>query len=169
MLFKNSIVVMVLLGTTGQLFAIEPAPPWKGDAELGIVSTSGNTKNTSIKARANVVHEQDQWRHTAKFDALNTSNATTTTSERYALSGKSDYKFDERSFLFGLVGYENDRFAGFNSRINEVLGYGYRAINQDNLILDIEVGPGARQTQLRNITSSRWQAIMEIQSIRFFE
>ncbi len=153
MFLKNSIAVMVLLGATGQSFAAESTPPWKGEAELGIVSTSGNTENTSIKARAGVVHEQGKWRHTAKFDALNTSDATRTTSERYALSGKSDYKFDERSYAFGLVNYENDRFAGFDYRTSEVLGYGYRVINQDNLTLDLEVGPGARQTQLRNSSS----------------
>lgn len=154
MFLKNSIVVMVLLSAASLAYAVEPAPPWKGEAELGIVSTTGNTENTSIKARANVVNEQDNWRHTTKFDALNTSTATTTTSERYALSGKSDYKFDDRSFAFGLLGYENDRFAGFDSRVSEVLGYGYRAINQDDLTLDLEVGPGARQTKLRNNTSS---------------
>ena len=154
MFLKNSIVAMVLLSAASQAYAAEPAPPWKGEAELGVVSTSGNTENTSIKVRANVVNVQDNWRHTAKFDALNTSTATAITSERYALSGKSDYKFDDRSFAFGLLGYENDRFAGFDSRISEVLGYGYRAINQDDLTLDLEIGPGARQTKLRNNTSS---------------
>ncbi|MEQ1813878.1 MAG: DUF481 domain-containing protein, partial [Candidatus Nitrotoga sp.] len=122
MFSKNSIAAMILLSATSQSLAAESAPPWKGEAELGIVSTSGNTENTSIKVRASVVNEQDKWRHSARFDALNTSTATTTTSERYALSGKSDYKFDDRSFAFGLLGYENDRFAGFDSRVSEVLG-----------------------------------------------
>lgn len=153
MFLKNNIALIILLGSTGQLIAAESAQPWKGSAELGIVSTSGNTETTSIKARAGVVHEQDKWRHTAKFDALNTSDATRTTGERYALSGKSDYKFDGRSYAFGLVSYENDRFAGFDYRTSEALGYGYRVISQDNLTLDLEAGPGARQTQLRNSPS----------------
>lgn len=55
--------------------------------------------------------------------------------------------------MFGLVSYENDRFAGFNYRMSETLGYGYRVISQDTLTLDLEAGPGARQTQLRNISS----------------
>lgn len=147
-------VAMVLLSAISQAYAAEPAPPWKGEAELGFVSTSGNTENRSIKVHGNVVNEQDNWRHTAKFDALNTTTATTTTSERYALTGKSDYKFDGNGYVFGLLGYESDRFAGFNSRTSEVLGYGYRVINQDDLTLDLEVGPGARQTKLRNNTSS---------------
>lgn len=153
MFLKNSIVLMVLLGATGQLIAAEPSRPWKGEAELGIVATSGNTETTSVKAHAGVVYEQGKWRHTGKVDALNTSDATRTTGERYALSGKSDYKFDARSYVFGLVSYENDRFAGFDYRMSETLGYGYRVINQDTLTLDLEAGPGARQTQLRNRSS----------------
>lgn len=153
MFLKNSIALMVLLGATGQLIAAEPPRPWKGEAELGIVATSGNTETTSVKAHAGVVHEQGKWRHTGKIDALNTSDATRTTGERYALSGKSDYKFDARSYVFGLVSYENDRFAGFDYRMSETLGYGYRVISQDTLTLDLEVGPGARQTQLRNSSS----------------
>jgi putative salt-induced outer membrane protein len=91
------------LGATSQLIAAEPPRPWKAEAELGIVATSGNTETTSVKAHAGVVHEQGKWRHTGKVDALNTSDATRTTGERYALSGKSDYKFDARSYVFGLV------------------------------------------------------------------
>ena len=157
MLLKNSIAIIVFLGTTGQSISAElgqpPKGPWKGNAELGIVATSGNTKTTSIKARAAVVHEQDKWRHIGKIDALNTSDATRTTGERYGLSGKSDYKFSERSYAFGLVSYENDRFAGFDYRTSEVLGYGYRVLSQESLTLDFEVGPGARQTRLRNSSS----------------
>lgn len=153
MLFKNGLAVIILIGLSGPAIAEVTTQPWKGEAEVGIVATSGNTETTSMKARASVVHEQDKWRHTGKFDALNTSDAIRTTGERYALSGKSDYKIDVRSYAFGLVSYENDRFAGFDYRTSEVLGYGYRVINQDSLTLDLEVGPGARQTQLRNGTS----------------
>lgn len=153
MLLKNGLAVIILIGLAGPSIAAIPTQPWKGETEIGIVATSGNTETTSLKARASVVHEQGKWRHSGKFDALNTSDATRTTGERYALAGKSDYKFDERNYAFGLVSYENDRFAGFDYRISEVLGYGYRAISQDTLTLDLEVGPGARQTQLRSGTS----------------
>ncbi len=153
MSLKNSVATIILLGTTSPLIAAEASQPWKGEAELGIVATSGNTETTSVKARAGVIHENEKWRHTGKFDALNTSDATRTTSERYMLSGKSDYKFDDRSYAFGLLSYENDRFAGFDYRTSEILGYGYRVIREDNLTLDLEVGPGAQQTKLRDGSS----------------
>lgn len=153
MSLKNSVATIILLGTASPLIAAESSQPWKGEAELGIVATSGNTETTSIKARAGVIYEKEKWRHTGKFDALNTSDATRTTSERYMLSGKSDYKFDDRRYAFGLLSYENDRFAGFDYRASEILGYGYRVIRQDHLTLDLEAGPGARQTKLRDGSS----------------
>ena len=68
--------------------------PWQGDAELGIIKTSGNTTTQSITTRAGITYEQDHWRHNAKIEVLNSSNSNVTTAERYLVTGKSDYKMD---------------------------------------------------------------------------
>lgn len=149
MSIRNIAAAIVLLGATVPAMAEDAPKPWKGEAGLGVVATSGNTETTTVKAYAGVVYEKEKWRHTGKFDALNSSDAVRTTAERYLLSGKSDYKFDELNYMFGLVGYENDRFAGFDYRLSEVVGYGRRVINQSNLTLDLEAGPGARQTKFK--------------------
>lgn len=148
MTIRDVAVTVVLLGVTATAMAEDAPKPWKGEAGLGVVATNGNTKTKTIKAYAGVVYEKEQWRHTGKLDVLNSSDAVRTTAERYLLSGKSDYKFDELNYMFGTVGYENDRFAGFNYRLTEVVGYGRRVINQSDLTLDLEAGPGARQTKL---------------------
>ncbi len=149
MSIRNIAAAIALLGATVPAMAEDAPKPWKGEAGLGVVATSGNTETTTVKASAGVVYEKEQWRHTGKFDALNSSDAVRTTAERYLLSGKSDYKFDELNYMFGTVGYESDRFAGFDYRLTEVLGYGRRVINQSNLTLDLEAGPGARQTKFK--------------------
>lgn len=149
MSIRNSVATIVLLAAATPAMAEDAPKPWKGEAGLGVVATSGNTETTTVKAYAGVVYEKEKWRHTGKFDALNSSDAVRTTAERYMLSGKSDYKFDELNYMFGLVGYENDRFAGFDYRLSEVVGYGRRVINQSNLTLDLEAGPGARQTKFK--------------------
>ncbi len=149
MSIRNIAATIVLLGTTVPAMAEDAPKPWKGEAGLGVVATSGNTKTTTVKGYAGVVYEKEKWRHTGKFDVLNSSDAVRTTAERYMLSGKSDYKFDELNYMFGLVGYESDRFAGFDYRVSEVVGYGRRVINQSNLTLDLEAGPGARQTKFK--------------------
>lgn len=146
---KYIAAAIVLSGIAVPGLADDAPKPWKGEAGLGVVSTSGNTQTTTVKAYAGLLHEKENWRHTGKFDALNSSDAVRTTAERYMLSGKSDYKFGEFNYMFGMIGYESDRFAGFDYRLSEVVGYGRRVINQNTLTLDLEAGPGARQTKFK--------------------
>ncbi len=132
----------------GVAVAEESTGPWSGEAELGIVATSGNTETQSISAKAKGQHESGMWLHKLVFEALNTESNEQTTAERYNLSGQSNYKFSDRGYFFGILSYEDDRFSGYDYRMSEALGYGYRVIEQEGLTLNIEGGPGARQSKL---------------------
>jgi len=139
---------VMMLTAAGSVLADEAKPnTWKGDAELGIIKTSGNTTTQSINANASIVYERDRWRHSAKIAILNSSSDYITSSERYTATAKSDYKLDALSYVFGRLNYENDRFAGYQYRTTEVVGYGRRVINKEALTLELEAGPGARQTK----------------------
>lgn len=120
---------------------------WKGDAEVGLLSTTGNTKTRSFTAKGEIVNNRDRWRHTVKLEALNSAEKGNTTAERYFVSGKSDLKLDG-GYIFGLVTYENDRFSGFNYRVAETLGYGHTVIKTEPVTLDLEGGVGARQSRV---------------------
>jgi putative salt-induced outer membrane protein len=136
----------------GPVLAEEKAPAWTGEAALGFVMTSGNTETQSTNAKAKAVNERDMWRHSLALEALKNEDNDVTTAERYLASGQTNYKFKPRHSLFGLVSYEDDRFSGYDWRATEVVGYGYRAIERPDLILDLEGGPGARQSRLDNGT-----------------
>ena len=125
-----------------------PESTWKGDAELGVLNTNGNTKTQNITFKTKIVNDRDRWRHTVKGEALNSSEQGSTTAERYFISGKSDFKLTDRSYTFGLLTYENDRFSGYDQRTTETLGYGRNVIKRDTLSLDLEAGLGARQSKL---------------------
>lgn len=132
------------------VMAEEKAAVWTGEAALGFVMTSGNTDTQSINAKGKAVNERDMWRHSVAVEALSTENNDATTAERYLLSGQSNYKFKPRHYVFGLANYEDDRFSGYDWRASEAVGYGYRAIDDANLKLDLEGGPGARQSKMNN-------------------
>ncbi|HHM06291.1 MAG TPA: DUF481 domain-containing protein [Gammaproteobacteria bacterium] len=117
---------------------------WKGEAELGVVNTSGNTDTQKINARAKLETEREKWRHIIKAEALKSSDNDKTTAERYELSGQSNYKFNEYDYLFGTLKYEDDQFSGYDYRLTAALGYGRRLIHRDNLVVDVEAGPGYR-------------------------
>lgn len=134
---------------SGNALAIEfMGSDWKGEGEFGYVDTSGNTDTTNLKARLGLVNERDMWRHSAMLEALNTSDNEVTTAERYAASWQTDYKFAEFEYLFGRLQYETDKFSGYDYRTSEIFGYGRRVLHRDDMTLDLEAGPGARQSKL---------------------
>lgn len=120
---------------------------WDGEAALGIVATKGNTNTRNVNAKARVSTDRTRWLHTVNFEAYGSSDEDVTTAERYLLKEKSDYKIQGSSYLFVTVGYDNDRFAGYDYRTTEAIGYGREAIKRPDLSLKVEGGVGARQTQ----------------------
>jgi len=142
---------LFLMATVSMASAADPQvtdSSWKGNVELGIVTTTGNTETETINAKARAVTEREKWRHTVFVESLNSSNGGDTTAERYVVNGQSDYKFGEHNYFFVMVNYENARFSGYDYRVSEALGYGRRVIGNAALTLDLEIGPGARQSKL---------------------
>jgi putative salt-induced outer membrane protein len=121
---------------------------WKGNVEIGFVTTDGNTKTETLNAKAKAETEREKWRHTINLEALNSSDHGVSTADRYLLSGQSNFKMGAKNFFYVLVSYENDNFSGYNYRLTESVGYGRRVIADPGLTLDLEIGPGARQSKL---------------------
>ncbi len=117
---------------------------WMGNAELGVILTSGNTETQSTNGKLNFTNEREKWRHFIGLEALNISDKDDTTAERYSGMGKSAFKFRELDYAFALGKAEHDRFSGYDYRTSLVLGYGRRLMHRDNMRLDVELGPGLR-------------------------
>lgn len=150
-MFKTRTVVTALMLPISAVTYAETAAPestWKGNVEVGFVQTAGNTETETLNAKAKAETEREKWRHTVNLEALNSSDQGTSTAERYFVSGQSNYKFGNRHFVYGLITYEDDRFSGYDYRATESIGYGRRVVDEPVLTLDLEVGPGARQSKL---------------------
>lgn len=133
---------------TGPTNASPVNPEWKGDAELGIVNTTGNTDTTTIKSKIAATRDNKPWRHSILFESLSAEDNDTTTAERYMLGGKSDYKYSKFNYWYIGIRYEDDRFSGYDYQVTESVGYGRRLIENTDLTLDTETGPGAKQSKL---------------------
>ena len=160
----KSLPLAILAGSSllYQTALAEPASTWKGNVELGILVTNGNTRTKNLTLKSQLINERVRWRHTLKAEALNSSEKGATTAERYLASGKSDFKLSDRSYLFGLVVYENDGFSGYDYRIAETLGYGYSAIKRPNLTLDLESGLGVRQSKTSDTGDSSNAGVLHL-------
>ena len=152
---KQILLASVLLFSSQALMATEPAktPEWKASAELGYVSTTGNTETDTLNAKASASTEREKWRHKLELTALNTSDAGGTTAEKYTVMGQSDYLLKAPNYLFANINHEKDRFSGYEYQTSENVGYGRRVIDDATLKMDLEIGPGARQSKVDNAGS----------------
>jgi len=144
---KISAVILGGVVMAGSAMAETGTSEWAGEAELGLVSTSGNTETQTISAKAKASNERDKWKHEAGLEALNTEDGSATTAERYTLTGKTNYKLTDLDYVFGMVTYDDDRFSGYDWRASEFVGYGRHVIKEEDLTLDLEAGLGARQSE----------------------
>jgi len=125
-----------------------PAPSkWDGAAELGFIMNRGNTETETLNAQFRVENTRPKWLHRVEFKVLQVSEKETTTAESYELSGRSEYSLDDNDYLFGSLRYEDDRFAGYDRRTTEVVGYGHQYLKREDMTLKGEFGVGSRQTK----------------------
>ena len=123
---------------------------WSGELEFSYLLKRGNTESDSIVSKGNGEYEGDNWRHSAEFEAVNTTSENQTTgeservAERYYLSYKLDRKFGPNNYIFNVATYEKDLFSGYHYRISYALGYGRSLLNTERHELSTEIGPGYR-------------------------
>jgi putative salt-induced outer membrane protein len=120
---------------------------WTGHGDIGISFTTGNSKNTNIYAGIGLTKESLRWRHSITALADLQKNNGVKNREKFGLTLQSSYKFNDRLYAYGLVGWERDPYQGYGRRFTESLGIGYRVINEDNMTWDVEAGPALRQTR----------------------
>lgn len=120
---------------------------WSGEGALGAAASSGNTSNTGLAIGAKIAREGLRWKHTLSAGADFQRDNGVTSKERYLAGYSISYKLSPRLFAFGLLGYEKDRFAGYDSRFKEGVGLGYKVIDRPRLTLAVEGGPALRQSK----------------------
>lgn len=124
---------------------------WTTSAELGAITTSGNTVGTSVTGKIDAKQELEHWSNQYIFSAFfkedeKTENGETFTersAERYLISAKAAYKLDaefDKLFVFGS--YTDDKFGAYLKYTTVAVGYGTRLYNSEDKSLDVEIGPG---------------------------
>ncbi len=132
--------------------SIEPSTAalatWSGNAELGFIQTSGNSDTQSFNGKFNITRDLQPLKTAFKFEALTSEESGDPSKEKYLSEFKVDYSLGEFDYFTSLLSYEDDRFSGYQYQGTLSLGYGYRAWNDEQGKLDLEVGPGYRRNAL---------------------
>jgi putative salt-induced outer membrane protein len=115
------------------LLAASPAyAEWTGKGEAGLVIASGNTDTKTANAKFQLASEIDKWKHQFGGSALYaSSDPEGTTAQRWEAFEETDYNFSPRTFWFGALRYEDDRFSGFEYQVIGSTGLGRKFIDTD--------------------------------------
>jgi putative salt-induced outer membrane protein len=131
-------------------FAGAPAKAdWDGKGELGFVLSRGNSEAETLNAKLDAGTEVGRWTHAVGFSALRATTANETTANRYELRGQTNYDFTDRSYVFGALRYEDDRFSAYEYQTTASGGVGHRFIDTERTKLAGQLGVGYRVAELR--------------------
>lgn len=125
------------------------AGDWSGKGTLGGVIARGNTETDTLNANIDVQDVVDRWTHKLGASILHTTTSGVTSADRWEIRAGSNYALNDRSYLFGALRYEDDRFTDYSYQGTLAGGYGYHLIATDTTKLDVEAGVGYRQAELR--------------------
>jgi len=125
---------------------------WYTSAELGAISTSGNTSGTSVTGKVDARHEMSNWSNEYIFsgyfkeDEIDNGDGTrsrTRSAQRYSVSAKAAYKLlqdGKRAFLLGS--HVSDKFGAYTRYSSLSVGYGTQMLRREDRTVDVEIGPG---------------------------
>ena len=147
------------------LLAPLAAAEWKGKGELGVVMARGNSEADTVNAKLDMAEESERWKNGFGIAALRASNDGEKNAERYNAFWQTDYKFSDRSYWYGGLRYEDDRFSGFDYQASLTTGIGHKFIDTETTKLsrlssleECRDRQGVRQRDLRWRTQVRAHA-----------
>lgn len=125
---------------------------WFTSAELGAITTSGNTTGTSVTGKIDARHETSNWSDEYiasgyfKEDVITNTDGSRErerSAERYSLSAKAAFKLlgeGQRAFVLGS--HVDDKFGAYTKYSSLSIGYGSQLFKTNSKSLDVEIGPG---------------------------
>lgn len=122
---------------------------WDGGIELGFSTSSGNTQEKAIAVGFEIKRLiSEHWDHKLEADFDFARRAGITSKERYSGRYQLYYRGWERSYVYMFLDGERDRFSGFDYRLTQSIGAGYKIIDSERQSWTVEGGPGLRETRV---------------------
>jgi putative salt-induced outer membrane protein len=133
-------------------------------ADLGFVNVAGNTEVTTLNAGEKVIYTVKPIVLTQTFSAIYGRTDGETSASTWKASGRMDYGFTEHLAVFGLVGFEKNRFAGIDRRFEEAVGLAIKLLTGPRDLLETEAGVSLNQQRATtgvddNFTAARGAAM----------
>jgi putative salt-induced outer membrane protein len=133
--------VMVMADST----PAPPPPPLTVKAQVGYVSSHGNTDAQTVNAKLDAAYVVEAWKHELQLAGLYGKSNDIVSAENLDAQWQSNYNFTNRLFAFGGLHYVDDKFSGFQYQETVSAGVGYSIVKLADATLDGQVGVGYRR------------------------
>ena len=139
---RSSWIAAAVALVAGPLAAQDPPPPrpWEFNGDVGFVNTAGNSEVTNLNVGEKLTHIQGRFTFKQHFALVygRTDGATTTSQWRTGIRG--DLALSPRVAVYGLTGFDRNRFAGIERRFEEGVGIGVKLVATERTKVEVEAG-----------------------------
>ncbi len=120
--------------------------PFKGsNATLGGIINTGNTVSQSYNMGLNLNYNVGKYKNSVNSTFQRAASKGSLTAQKFYLKGQTQYEFSKSNFVFFSADYTNDKFDGYQYKMNQNIGLGHGFINNQNLNIDLYGGPGVQE------------------------
>ena len=118
--------------------------PWESQVEFGYQSNSGNSDSQSLNSRFEGSYTSGQHRHTGEVKYYLSEKNGEADKDQLSINLQSDYKISPDYYLYANFKGLNTQYSAYFNDYTLSGGMGYQASNIDDLLLELELGPGYR-------------------------
>ncbi|NVK22289.1 MAG: DUF481 domain-containing protein [Kangiellaceae bacterium] len=116
-----------------------------GTFDFGYVSTSGNSDTESLNGAFNyVVRVSENYSSGINATGINNQSGASRDAEKYTFAWNNRYDLNEKSFLYGILDYVDDRFGAYDYQAGAYFGYGHQFFKDDSGHFSLGIGAGYR-------------------------
>lgn len=142
---RLGISLAIALSAATSLRAQDAPKPREFTADVGYVSTTGNTEISALNLGEKLVLRAGRWEHRQAFGSVYASQDGKQTSNLVFTNWRSDWGFHPRLALFGYVGFDRNEFAGISRRFEEAVGLSAKLVTLPNDQWTVEAGLALNQ------------------------
>lgn len=139
---QNKLLVILLIIMSQLSYAEDNA--LNGSVEFGYNSSSGNTESKSLYGGLNGEYIKGLFRNTGELTFNISEEAGKEDKNQKKLKLQSDYKLDERFYLYSNLNAKTTKYSSYFTDIVVSPGVGYQLFNKEDLRMETEIGVGYR-------------------------
>ena len=114
--------------------------PFEFSADVGLVTTAGNTNVTTFNLGEKLILRRGRWEHKQQLGSVYAKQDEKQTSNLLLASWRSDFSLHKSIALFGLAGFDRNTFAGISRRFEEALGVAAKLMDRPAARWGLELG-----------------------------